>query len=141
MGDDCSRVSALISVNLHLFRPRLCLLASLCVHLPVSSLLGRRDVVGSAALVIGLRRFFHSGLWPVDHRVAHILQFLVRQRTKAESLAGLVEGKSLNANLSAPYYCQDQDLVTMGVTKRKAEQKTAATLFFSVIIMSVLIWS
>lgn len=87
-------VMTLRSVHLHLFSACLCLLASLCVRLPVGSLLGSRDVVRSAALVVSLWCFFHSWFRPVDHRVTHALQFLVRQGKKASAKVNVRDHES-----------------------------------------------
>lgn len=63
----------LISVHLHLFCTRFCLLASLGVSLSLCSLLGCRDIIRSTALVIWLRGLLHCGLWPVDHWITYSL--------------------------------------------------------------------
>lgn len=63
----------LISVHLHLFCARLCLLASLCVSLSLRSWLGCRDIISSTALVIHFRGLLHCGLWPVEDWITYIL--------------------------------------------------------------------
>lgn len=65
-----------ISVHLHLFRARLCLLASFVLSLPVCSLFGSRAIMSSAVLIVHLRGLFHGGLRPVDHCITYTLQFL-----------------------------------------------------------------
>lgn len=62
------------SVNLHLSWGRLCLVASLCLSLPVSSL--PWAVMGPIALVVLLWHILCFGLRPVDHWVAYFIQFL-----------------------------------------------------------------
>lgn len=67
----------LISVHLHLFCARLCLLASLCISLSFCSLLGCRAIMSSTVLLVRFRGLLHCGLWPVDDWITDILQFLV----------------------------------------------------------------
>ena len=63
----------LISVHLHLFCARLCLLASLRLALPFCSLLCCRAIMSSTVLVIDFSSLLHRGLWPVDDWITYIL--------------------------------------------------------------------